>query len=138
MTLTVGAAITCTLYVGLLIACYFINARILNIRDHTGEDGKERKPSTYTDEEVNTVIQSSVHLFILMFCERILLVAGLWMVKFAFVALFLETREALGKIWRRLLYFTALTILVTFVIGIWSICQDMLRQWFEPSPTQIR
>ncbi|KAI5787938.1 hypothetical protein FPQ18DRAFT_68148 [Pyronema domesticum] len=138
MTLTVGAAIICTLYVGLLIACYFINARILNIRDYTGQDGKERKPSTYTDEEVNTVIHSSVQLFILMFCERILLVAGLWMVKFAFVALFLETREALGKIWRRLLYFTALTILVTFVIGIWSICQDMLRQWFQPSPTQVR
>ncbi|KAI5814541.1 hypothetical protein BZA77DRAFT_318556 [Pyronema omphalodes] len=138
MILTVGAAIICTAYVGMLLACYFINARIINIRDYTSPDGMERNFRTYTDEEVKIVKQGSLELFILIFCERVLLVAGLWMVKFAFVALFLETREALGRRWRFMLYFTALTILVTFGVAVLTICQDLLRRWFVPTTRQIR
>ena len=48
------------------------------------------------------------------------------MIKLAFIALFVETREALTSRWRSVLYFTAVTIAATFIIVIWTISKDII------------
>lgn len=72
---------------------------------------------------------------------RMTLIVALWMAKFAFIAIFLETGGALGKVWRTCLYLTALTIGGTFGASLWGVSKDYIAAHapeLMPSPEQIR
>jgi hypothetical protein len=52
-------------------------------------------------------------------------VLGLWTIKIAFLTIFLETREALGRRSQYFLYTTSAVILITFILSIWNVAKDM-------------
>jgi hypothetical protein len=68
---------------------------------------------------------------------RITLVCALWLIKFAFIALFFETREAFNRRWMMVLYGTATVIVVTFFVCIWTICKDIIQGWIYPTSEDV-
>ncbi|KAI5842843.1 hypothetical protein BZA05DRAFT_411626 [Tricharina praecox] len=139
--LTLLSAVMCTIYVAMLAGNYFLNERIIRIRDIISPNPAtyemDRKPESYSAAEIQTVIDASEEIYMLQLWLRITLSIALWLVKFAFVALFLETREALSHRWRIVLYITAATISVTFVVVIWTVCKDVIQSWVHPTVEDI-
>jgi hypothetical protein len=65
--LTLSSAIMCTFYVAMLIANYFLNERIIRIRDILSPNPEtyemNRDPTTYSDEDIETVIRTSKEIY---------------------------------------------------------------------------
>ncbi|KAA8904179.1 hypothetical protein FN846DRAFT_953166 [Sphaerosporella brunnea] len=139
--LTLSSAIMCTFYVIMLMANYFLNNTILRIRDNLSPNPANydlnRDPKTYSDAEIETVIRTSVNIYMLQLWIRIILVVALWLIKFAFMAFFFETREVLNGKWRLLLYFAAAAIAVTLFVNIWTICKDIIQGWIFPTKQDV-
>jgi hypothetical protein len=65
--LTLSSAVVCTIYVAMLIANFFLNNIILHLRDNYSPNPatyyENRDPSTYSDSEIQTVIRTSVRIY---------------------------------------------------------------------------
>ncbi|TGZ77227.1 hypothetical protein EX30DRAFT_209210 [Ascodesmis nigricans] len=64
-----------------------------------------------------------------------ILTVGLWLIKYSFLFIFLETITTLTKHWRYFLHLTTFLISATLLVAIWSIVKDMTHGLWSLVPT---
>lgn len=69
-----------------------------------------------------------------------ILTIGLWLIKFSFLFIFLETIKALSRRWRYFLHATSFLITATLLVAIWSVAKDIAKGVWElvPTPDLVR